>query len=42
MPYVEGETLRARLDRETQLGIHAAVKLVSEVADALAGGRSAK
>jgi Tol biopolymer transport system component/tRNA A-37 threonylcarbamoyl transferase component Bud32 len=35
MPYVEGETLRAKLDRETQLGIAEAVKLVSEVADAL-------
>ncbi len=35
MPYVEGETLRARLDRETQLGVEESVKLVSEVADAL-------
>jgi serine/threonine-protein kinase len=35
MPYVEGETLRARLDRETQLGIDEAVKLTTEVADAL-------
>jgi Tol biopolymer transport system component len=35
MPYVEGETLRARLDRETQLGVDEAVQLVSEVADAL-------
>ena len=35
MPYVEGETLRARLDRETQMGVEESVKLVSEVADAL-------
>ena len=35
MPYVEGETLRAKLDRETQLGVDESVKLVSEVADAL-------
>ena len=35
MPYVEGETLRARLDRETQLGIDEAVRLTREVADAL-------
>src|SRR5687768_16024572 len=35
MPYVEGETLRAKLDRETQLGIDEAVKIAREVADAL-------
>jgi serine/threonine-protein kinase len=35
MPYVEGETLREKLDRETQLGIDEAVKIASEVADAL-------
>ncbi len=35
MPYVEGETLRGKLDRETQLGVDESVKLVSEVADAL-------
>src|ERR1041385_1029908 len=35
MPYIEGETLRTRLDRETQLGITEAVKITSEVADAL-------
>jgi Tol biopolymer transport system component len=35
MPYVEGETLRARLDRETQLGVDESVQLVAEVADAL-------
>jgi hypothetical protein len=35
MPYVEGETLRARLDRETQLPIDDAIRLTREVADAL-------
>src|SRR5687767_15633143 len=35
MPYVEGETLRAKLDRETQLGIDEAVRIAREVADAL-------
>jgi eukaryotic-like serine/threonine-protein kinase len=35
MPYVEGETLRTRLDRETQLGIDDAVRIAREVADAL-------
>jgi len=35
MPFVEGETLRDKLDRETQLGIEAAVKITTEVADAL-------
>lgn len=35
MPYVEGETLRARLDRETQLPVADAVQLAREVADAL-------
>ena len=35
MPYVEGETLRAKLDRETQLGVEHSVQLVREVADAL-------
>ncbi|HTR21414.1 MAG TPA: protein kinase [Gemmatimonadales bacterium] len=35
MPYVEGETLRAKLDRETQLGIEEAVRITTEVADAL-------
>jgi serine/threonine-protein kinase len=35
MPYIEGETLRDKLDRETQLGVDDAVRIVSEVADAL-------
>jgi TolB-like protein/tRNA A-37 threonylcarbamoyl transferase component Bud32 len=35
MPFVEGESLRARLDRERQLPIDEAVRLASEVADAL-------
>ncbi len=35
MPYVEGETLRDRLNRETQLGVDEAVKITREVADAL-------
>jgi eukaryotic-like serine/threonine-protein kinase len=35
MPFVEGESLRARLDREGQLPIDQAVRLASEVADAL-------
>jgi Tol biopolymer transport system component/tRNA A-37 threonylcarbamoyl transferase component Bud32 len=35
MPYVEGETLRGKLDREKQLGIDEAVRITTEVADAL-------
>jgi serine/threonine-protein kinase len=35
MPYVEGETLRDRLRRELQLPVDAAVRIASEVADAL-------
>jgi serine/threonine-protein kinase len=35
MPYIEGETLRNRLDRDTQLGIDEAVKIAVEVAEAL-------
>ncbi len=35
MPYIEGETLRTKLDRETQLSIDEAVKLTVAVADAL-------
>ena len=36
MPYVEGESLRARLERERQLPVDDAVRLAREVADALA------
>ena len=36
MPYVEGESLRDELDRETQLGVGEAVRIITEVADALA------
>ncbi len=35
MPYVEGESLRARLDREPQLPIDEALQIAREVADAL-------
>jgi len=35
MPYIEGETIRERLNRETQLGIEEAVRITTEVADAL-------
>jgi serine/threonine-protein kinase len=35
MPYVSGETLRARLERERQLPIADAVRIAREVADAL-------
>ena len=40
MPYVEGETLRQRLDREHQLSIDEAVKIACEVAQALAYAHS--
>ena len=36
MPYVQGESLRARLDREKQLPVEEAVRYACEVADALA------
>ena len=35
MPYVQGETLRGKLDRETQLGIDETIRITAEVADAL-------
>jgi serine/threonine-protein kinase len=35
MPYIQGETIRDKLDRETQFGIDEAVKIATEVADAL-------
>lgn len=36
MPYVEGENLRERLDREKQLPIDEALRLTGEISDALA------
>jgi tetratricopeptide (TPR) repeat protein/tRNA A-37 threonylcarbamoyl transferase component Bud32 len=36
MPFVEGESLRARLDREGELAVSEAVRILREVADALA------
>jgi serine/threonine-protein kinase len=33
MPYIQGETLRTKLDRETQLGIDEAVRITSDVAE---------
>ncbi len=36
MPYVEGESLRARLDREGELPVADTVRILREVADALA------
>ena len=35
MPYVEGQSLRARLDREGSLPLEEAVRIASEVAEAL-------
>jgi Tol biopolymer transport system component len=35
MPFVDGETLRTKLDRETQFGVDEAVRITTEVADAL-------
>src|SRR5512147_659052 len=35
MPYIRGETLRDKLNRETQLGVDEAVRIAREVADAL-------
>ncbi len=35
MPFIDGETLRAKLDRETQLSVDDAVRIAREVADAL-------
>jgi eukaryotic-like serine/threonine-protein kinase len=36
MPYVQGESLRDRLARERELPVHDALRIVTEVADALA------
>ena len=35
MPFIEGETLRDKLNRETQLGVEEAVRIARDVADAL-------
>jgi serine/threonine-protein kinase len=35
MPYIQGETLRSKLDRERQLGVEEAVRITTDVADAL-------
>jgi serine/threonine-protein kinase len=35
MPFIQGETLRDRLNRENQLGVDEAVKIATDVADAL-------
>ena len=35
MPFIEGETIREKLTRETQFGIDEAVRITREVADAL-------
>ena len=35
MPFIDGETLRSKLDRETQLGITEAIRIATDVADAL-------
>ncbi len=41
MPYVRGESLRARLERETQLPVSDALAIASAVADALAEAHAA-
>src|SRR6059036_3826222 len=40
MPYVEGESLRDRLDRDKQLGLEDALRIATEVAGALAYAHS--
>jgi len=35
MPFIEGETIRDRLNRENQLGVDEAVRITCEIADAL-------
>ncbi len=35
MPYIEGETIRERLNRESQLGVDEAVRITAEIAEAL-------
>jgi len=35
MPFIDGETLRSKLDRETQLGIEESLRIATDVAGAL-------
>src|SRR5689334_12790685 len=35
MPYIQGETIREKLNRETQFGVDEAIRITREVADAL-------
>src|SRR5690348_7078469 len=35
MPFIDGETLRSKLDRETQLSVEESVRIACDVADAL-------
>ncbi len=35
MPYIQGETIREKLNRETQLSVDEAVKITTQIADAL-------
>ena len=35
MPFIDGETIRDKLNRETQLGVEEALKITAEIADAL-------
>src|SRR4026209_1582047 len=35
MPYIQGETIREKLNRETQFGVDEAVRIAREIADAL-------
>jgi serine/threonine-protein kinase len=35
MPFIDGETLRDRLNRETQLGVDEAIRITTDIADAL-------
>jgi eukaryotic-like serine/threonine-protein kinase len=35
MPFIDGETLRSKLDRETQLGVQESVRIATDVASAL-------
>ena len=41
MPFIDGESLRQRIDREGALPIHEAVRITREVADALASAHQA-